>query len=74
VKCVQYAFLNFILFYIFFFLFLFMCCSRNQLSVLPVSLCLLPCLQVLLLSNNKLVSLPEEIHHLRQLMELVADF
>ncbi|XP_011816543.1 PREDICTED: leucine-rich repeat and calponin homology domain-containing protein 3 isoform X4 [Colobus angolensis palliatus] len=43
--------------------------SRNQLSTLPVHLCNLP-LKVLIASNNKLVSLPEEIGHLRRLMEL----
>ncbi|XP_023560536.1 leucine-rich repeat and calponin homology domain-containing protein 3 isoform X2 [Octodon degus] len=43
--------------------------SRNQLSTLPVHLCNLP-LRVLIASNNKLVSLPEEIGHLRHLMEL----
>ncbi|XP_073886440.1 DISP complex protein LRCH3 isoform X12 [Macaca fascicularis] len=43
--------------------------SRNQLSTLPVHLCNLP-LKVLIASNNKLVSLPEEIGHLRHLMEL----
>ncbi|XP_060275027.1 DISP complex protein LRCH3 isoform X18 [Ovis aries] len=43
--------------------------SRNQLSTLPVHLCELP-LKVLIASNNKLVSLPEEIGHLRHLMEL----
>ncbi|XP_078211010.1 DISP complex protein LRCH3 isoform X44 [Callithrix jacchus] len=43
--------------------------GRNQLSTLPVHLCNLP-LKVLIASNNKLVSLPEEIGHLRHLMEL----
>ncbi|XP_069928351.1 DISP complex protein LRCH3 isoform X20 [Oryctolagus cuniculus] len=43
--------------------------SRNQLSTLPVHLCNLP-LKVLIASNNKLVSLPEEIGHLRYLTEL----
>uniref|UniRef100_G3SNH2 Leucine rich repeats and calponin homology domain containing 3 n=1 Tax=Loxodonta africana TaxID=9785 RepID=G3SNH2_LOXAF len=43
--------------------------SRNQLSTLPVHLCSLP-LKVLIASNNKLVSLPEEIGHLRYLTEL----
>ncbi|XP_078245862.1 DISP complex protein LRCH3 isoform X10 [Pogona vitticeps] len=43
--------------------------SRNQLSTLPVHLCSLP-LRVLIASNNKLVSLPEEIGQLRHLMEL----
>ncbi|XP_070322242.1 DISP complex protein LRCH3 isoform X8 [Odocoileus virginianus] len=43
--------------------------SRNQLSTLPVHLCDLP-LKVLIASNNKLVSLPEEIGHLRYLTEL----
>ncbi|XP_061493547.1 DISP complex protein LRCH3 isoform X10 [Rhineura floridana] len=43
--------------------------SRNQLSTLPVHLCSLP-LKVLIASNNKLVSLPEEIGQLRCLMEL----
>nr|XP_055171891.1 DISP complex protein LRCH3 isoform X8 [Nyctereutes procyonoides] len=43
--------------------------SRNQLSTLPVHLCNLP-LKVLIASNNKLVSLPEEIGHLRHLTEL----
>ncbi|XP_032336870.1 DISP complex protein LRCH3 isoform X6 [Camelus ferus] len=43
--------------------------SRNQLSTLPIHLCNLP-LKVLIASNNKLVSLPEEIGHLRHLTEL----
>ncbi|XP_006837698.1 PREDICTED: leucine-rich repeat and calponin homology domain-containing protein 1 isoform X3 [Chrysochloris asiatica] len=43
--------------------------SRNQLSTLPACLCGLP-LKVLIASNNKLVSLPEEIGQLKQLMEL----
>lgn len=43
--------------------------SRNQLSTLPVHLCNLP-LKVLIAGNNKLVSLPEEIGHLRHLTEL----
>ncbi|XP_029471267.1 leucine-rich repeat and calponin homology domain-containing protein 3 isoform X2 [Rhinatrema bivittatum] len=43
--------------------------SRNQLSTLPVHMCSLP-LKILIASNNKLVSLPEEIGHLRQLTEL----
>ncbi|XP_074859882.1 DISP complex protein LRCH3 isoform X4 [Carettochelys insculpta] len=43
--------------------------SRNQLSTLPVHMCNLP-LKVLIASNNKLISLPEEIGQLRQLTEL----
>ncbi|NWY66194.1 LRCH3 protein, partial [Erithacus rubecula] len=43
--------------------------SRNQLSTLPVHLCRLP-LKVLIASNNKLVSIPEEIGQLKQLTEL----
>ncbi|XP_039343543.1 DISP complex protein LRCH3 isoform X3 [Mauremys reevesii] len=43
--------------------------SRNQLSTLPVHMCSLP-LKVLIASNNKLVSLPEEIGQLRHLTEL----
>ncbi|XP_069886092.1 DISP complex protein LRCH3 isoform X3 [Dipodomys merriami] len=43
--------------------------SRNQLSTLPVHLCNLP-LKVLIASNNKLVSLPEDIGHLKHLTEL----
>ncbi|XP_063263892.1 DISP complex protein LRCH3 isoform X9 [Prinia subflava] len=43
--------------------------SRNQLSTLPVYLCELP-LKVLIASNNKLVSIPEEIGQLKQLTEL----
>ncbi|XP_036889621.1 DISP complex protein LRCH3 isoform X2 [Sturnira hondurensis] len=43
--------------------------SRNQLSTLPVHLCNLP-LKVLIASNNKLVSLPEELGHLTHLTEL----
>ncbi|KAM4742149.1 DISP complex protein LRCH3 isoform 1-T1 [Anableps anableps] len=43
--------------------------SRNQLSVLPAVVCSLP-LKVLIASNNKLVSLPEELGQLRQLTEL----
>uniref|UniRef100_A0A8D0H741 Leucine rich repeats and calponin homology domain containing 3 n=1 Tax=Sphenodon punctatus TaxID=8508 RepID=A0A8D0H741_SPHPU len=42
--------------------------SRNQLSTLPVHLCSLP-LKVLIASNNKLVSLPEDIGQLRHLTE-----
>ncbi|XP_025079914.1 leucine-rich repeat and calponin homology domain-containing protein 2-like isoform X16 [Pomacea canaliculata] len=44
--------------------------SRNQLAVLPVSLCVLSSLEVLCASNNKLVSLPEEIGKLDRLMDL----
>ncbi|XP_060689345.1 leucine-rich repeat and calponin homology domain-containing protein 1 isoform X2 [Hemiscyllium ocellatum] len=43
--------------------------SRNQLSTLPLCLCALP-LKVLIASNNKLVSLPEDIGQLKCLMEL----
>ncbi|GCB69084.1 hypothetical protein scyTo_0008327 [Scyliorhinus torazame] len=43
--------------------------SRNQLSTLPLCLCTLP-LKVLIASNNKLVSLPEDIGQLKCLMEL----
>ncbi|XP_078088348.1 leucine-rich repeat and calponin homology domain-containing protein 1 isoform X3 [Mustelus asterias] len=43
--------------------------SRNQLSTLPLCLCTLP-LKVLIASNNKLVSLPEDIGQLKFLMEL----
>ncbi|KAF7211658.1 DISP complex protein LRCH3 isoform X3 [Nothobranchius furzeri] len=43
--------------------------SRNQLSVLPPVICSLP-LKVLIASNNKLVSLPEELGQLRLLTEL----
>lgn len=53
-------------------MFLLYClCSRNQLSALPACLCGLP-LKVLIASNNKLGSLPEEIGQLKQLMELVC--
>ncbi|CAN9511255.1 unnamed protein product [Ophioblennius macclurei] len=43
--------------------------SRNQLSVLPAVLCSLP-LKVLIACNNKLMSLPENLGHLRHLTEL----
>uniref|UniRef100_A0A4W3HW31 Leucine rich repeats and calponin homology domain containing 3 n=1 Tax=Callorhinchus milii TaxID=7868 RepID=A0A4W3HW31_CALMI len=43
--------------------------SRNQLTTLPGHICHLP-LKVLIASNNKLVSLPEEIRLLRHLTEL----
>uniref|UniRef100_A0A665U8K3 Leucine-rich repeats and calponin homology (CH) domain containing 3 n=1 Tax=Echeneis naucrates TaxID=173247 RepID=A0A665U8K3_ECHNA len=43
--------------------------SRNQLSLLPVVICSLP-LKVLIICNNKLVSLPEELGQLRHLTEL----
>ncbi|XP_035986073.1 DISP complex protein LRCH3 isoform X2 [Fundulus heteroclitus] len=43
--------------------------SRNQLSVLPAVVCSLP-LKVLIASNNKLVSLPEDLGQLRHLTEL----
>lgn len=45
--------------------------SRNLLSVLPKYLFSLP-LKVLLVSNNKLVSIPEEIGKAKELMELVS--
>lgn len=44
--------------------------SRNLLSVLPKYLFNLP-LKVLLVSNNKLLSIPEEIGKAKDLMELV---
>ncbi|XP_076356296.1 leucine-rich repeat and calponin homology domain-containing protein 1-like isoform X1 [Tachypleus tridentatus] len=43
--------------------------SRNHLSTIPPALCQLP-LEVLDVSNNKLVSLPEEIGHMQCLMDL----
>ncbi|XP_072897391.1 DISP complex protein LRCH3-like isoform X8 [Hemitrygon akajei] len=43
--------------------------SRNQLTTLPGHICTLP-LKVLNASNNKLISLPEEVGLLRQLTEL----
>ncbi|XP_038672055.1 DISP complex protein LRCH3 isoform X16 [Scyliorhinus canicula] len=43
--------------------------SRNQLTTLPGHVCTLP-LKVLIASNNKLISVPEEIGLLRQLTEL----
>ncbi|XP_051873501.1 DISP complex protein LRCH3-like isoform X2 [Pristis pectinata] len=43
--------------------------SRNQLTTLPGHICNLP-LKVLIASNNKLMSLPEEVGLLRQLTEL----
>lgn len=45
--------------------------SRNLLSVLPKYLFSLP-LKVLLVSNNKLVSIPEDIGKAKELMELVS--
>ena len=52
--------------------FLFIIFSRsNQLTVLPREICLLP-LQVLLVSNNRLTSLPEELGRMDQLTELDA--
>uniref|UniRef100_A0A8C7X0N4 Leucine-rich repeats and calponin homology (CH) domain containing 3 n=1 Tax=Oryzias sinensis TaxID=183150 RepID=A0A8C7X0N4_9TELE len=47
------------------------CCSRNQLSVLPPVVCSLP-LKVLIASNNKLGCLPEQLGQLRHLTELVS--
>lgn len=51
--------------------FSFFLSSRNLLSTLPKYLFDLP-LKVLVVSNNKLVSIPEEIGKLRDLMELVS--
>src|SRR4029434_11025465 len=45
--------------------------SRNLLSTLPKYLFNLP-LRVLVVSNNKLVSIPEEIGKAKDLMELVS--
>lgn len=42
-----------------------------MLTVLPRELCFLP-IQVLLVSNNRLVSLPEELGRMEQLTELDA--
>uniref|UniRef100_H2ZY05 Leucine rich repeats and calponin homology domain containing 2 n=1 Tax=Latimeria chalumnae TaxID=7897 RepID=H2ZY05_LATCH len=47
----------------------YLICSRNLLSTLPKFLFELP-LKVLVVSNNKLVSIPEEIGKLKDLMEL----
>lgn len=47
-------------------------CSRNQLSYLPSFICRLHALEVLLASNNRLVSLPEEIGELQNLMDIVS--
>ena len=46
--------------------------SRNQLTFIPSGLCKLPNLEVLILNNNKLISLPEEIGQLERLIELVT--
>ena len=46
--------------------------SRNQLAYIPAPLCKLPNLEVLIIHNNKLVSLPEEIGRLERLIELVS--
>ena len=46
--------------------------SRNQLTNIPPFICQLQSLEVLLASNNKLVSLPEEIGRLDKLMDLVS--
>ncbi len=50
----------------------FLFSSRNQLAYIPPSLCKLPNLEVLIINNNKLVSLPEEIGQLGRLIELVC--
>uniref|UniRef100_A0A182K0K0 Calponin-homology (CH) domain-containing protein n=1 Tax=Anopheles christyi TaxID=43041 RepID=A0A182K0K0_9DIPT len=44
---------------------------NNQLSVLPREICALP-LQVLLVSNNRLATLPDELGRMEKLMELDA--
>ncbi len=44
---------------------------NNQLSVLPREICFLP-LQVFLISNNRLVSLPDELGRMTELTELDA--
>ncbi len=48
--------------------------SRNQLAYIPPPLCKLPNLEILIINNNKLVSLPEEIGQLERLIELVSFF
>ena len=46
------------------------CFSQTQLSRLPSSVCTLTQLQCLVANNNKLVSLPEEIWKMKNLIEL----
>lgn len=46
--------------------------SRNQLSHIPPFIRGLQCLEVLLIANNRLVSIPEELGQLPRLMELVS--
>lgn len=43
----------------------------NQLSVLPREICYLP-LQIFLISNNRLTTLPDELGHMKDLTELDA--
>lgn len=61
---------NIIILTIFYNLFYFTS-SRNHLTTLPREICLLP-LEVLLVSNNRLVSLPDELGRMSQLSELDA--
>ncbi|CAF3943827.1 unnamed protein product, partial [Rotaria sp. Silwood1] len=42
--------------------------SRNQLAYIPSQLCKLPNLEILIINNNKLISLPEEIVQLENLI------
>lgn len=46
--------------------------SRNQLTVIPIALCHLP-LQVCILRNNRLVSIPEEISSMKCLKDFVSN-
>ena len=48
--------------------------SRNQFTHLPSFLCQLTSLEVLIVSNNRLVSIPEEIGQLTNLMEMVSSY
>lgn len=48
--------------------------SHNQLSSLPVEVCMLRNLRSLTLQQNLLENLPEEFGQLENLTELVSDF
>ena len=49
------------------------CVSDNKIKTLPESLCQLPCLRLLDVSNNDMTMLPNKLCHVRTLESLICE-